>query len=75
MSTDRGSTWSAAELGPDEGAFSFRAWQTKLDIAPGEVEVMVRCTNADGLAQPATPNWNPSGFMRNVIETTRLNAA
>ena len=31
---------------------------------------MVRCTNSDGVVQPVTPNWNPSGFMRNVIETT-----
>ena len=31
---------------------------------------MVRCTNSDGVVQPDRPNWNPSGFMRNVIETT-----
>jgi hypothetical protein len=31
---------------------------------------MVRCTNLNGDVQPAAPNWNPSGFMRNVIEST-----
>ena len=30
---------------------------------------MVRCTNENGLAQPDTPNWNPGGYMRNVIES------
>ena len=75
VSADGGATWTAAGLGPDEGKYSFRAWQTTLSLPPGETAVMVRCTNTDGLAQPALPNWNPSGFMRNNIETTRLHAA
>ncbi len=74
-STDGGTTWSPAELGRDEGKYSFRRWQTKLDLKSGDTAVMVRCTNTDGLVQPATPNWNPSGFMRNSIEITHLHAA
>jgi hypothetical protein len=31
---------------------------------------MVRCTNDRDEVQPDQPNWNPSGFMRNVIEAT-----
>jgi hypothetical protein len=31
---------------------------------------MVRCTNTDGVSQPDMANWNPAGFMRNVLETT-----
>ena len=38
----------------------------------GEHLLMVRCTNSNGVAQPATPNWNPAGFMRNVVECTKL---
>jgi len=38
----------------------------------GEHLLMVRCTNRNGVSQPATPNWNPSGFMRNVIECTKV---
>jgi DMSO/TMAO reductase YedYZ molybdopterin-dependent catalytic subunit len=74
LSTDGGITWKPAELGSDEGKYSFRQWSTSLWAAAGDLTVMVRCTNTDGLAQPATPNWNPNGFMRNVIETTRLHA-
>ena len=41
----------------------------------GSLTLMARCTNTAGLAQPAAPNWNPAGFMRNVIETVRLTVA
>jgi len=75
LSTDGGTSWTPATLGADEGRYSFRAWQTTLDLPAGDATLMVRATNTDGLVQPATPNWNPSGFMRNVIETTRLTAA
>jgi hypothetical protein len=36
---------------------------------------MIRCTNSDGVAQPDRANWNPSGFMRNVIEATAVVAS
>ena len=75
VSTDGGTSWTPTTLGADEGRYSFRAWQTTLDLPPGDATLMLRATNTDGLTQPATPNWNPSGFMRNVIETTRLTAA
>jgi hypothetical protein len=35
---------------------------------------MVRCTNNDGLARPATLNWKPHGFMHNAIETIHVTA-
>ena len=73
VSTDGGKTWHAAQLGQDHGKYSFRQWQTQLTLpSPGKYAAMVRCTNASGDAQPATPNWNPAGFMRNVIESTDI---
>ena len=75
VSADGGRSWNATTLGRDEGRYSFRQWSSSLPLSTGEAAIMVRCTNADGLVQPAAPNWNPSGFMRNVIETTRLNVA
>ena len=68
VSTDGGATWKPATLGTDEGRYSFRQWTMQVPAASGDVSVMARCTNTDGLAQPMTPNWNPSGFMRNVVE-------
>ncbi len=76
VSTDGGKTWLPAELGKDEGKYGFRQWQAKpTPPAPGKYSVMVRCTNENGVAQPDTPNWNPGGYMRNVIESTDLVAS
>jgi DMSO/TMAO reductase YedYZ molybdopterin-dependent catalytic subunit len=73
LSDDSGSTWRAAELGPDQGKYGFRRWSAEV-AAPssGTLTLTARCTNVNGEAQPAEPNWNPGGFMRNVIESVRL---
>ncbi len=55
LSTDDGSSWNLAALGPDEGRYSFRAWTASLDLRGGDAAVAVRCTNMDGLVQPVTP--------------------
>ncbi|MGO9134191.1 MAG: molybdopterin-dependent oxidoreductase [Methylovirgula sp.] len=72
ISTDGGASWQAAQLGKDEGKYSFRQWQAPFTLGAGKHSLMVRCTNANGVAQPDKPNWNPAGFMRNVIETIDL---
>jgi DMSO/TMAO reductase YedYZ molybdopterin-dependent catalytic subunit len=71
---DNGRSWQPAALGRDEGPYSFRQWSTQI-AAPqsGSVTFQVRCTNTKGEAQPAEPNWNGGGFMRNVIEHVHLN--
>ncbi len=76
FSADGGKTWQAAKLGKDEGKYGFRRWETNFTLADkGGQSLKVRCTNSDGVAQPDAANWNPSGFMRNVIETTPVTAA
>ena len=75
ISLDGGKSWQPTKLGQDEGKYSFRQWQTEIAPPAGPVSVMVRCTNSDGLAQPKTMNWNPSGFMHNAIETLNMTAA
>lgn len=75
LSADGGG-WRAASLGPDEGAYGFRRWSAEATAPPsGTLTLSARCTNVKGEAQPAEPNWNPAGFMRNVIESVRLNVA
>jgi len=70
VSIDGGKTWLPAKLGKDEGKYGFRQWQAEPALsAAGDYKLMVRCTNENGLAQPDTPNWNPGGYMRNVIES------
>jgi len=69
VSADGGRSWSDAKLGRDEGPYSFRQWTAKITMrGSGDATLAVRCTNTKGEAQPDTPNWNPSGFMRNVVE-------
>ena len=73
FSIDRGQNWHQTQLGKDEGKYGFRQWQTQLTLpTPGEYNILVRCTNSSGVMQPDTANWNPAGFMRNVIETTGI---
>jgi hypothetical protein len=73
LSIDDGKNWHPTALGKDEGKFSFRQWQSQVALpAKGDYTLMVRCTNSSGTAQPGQANWNPSGFMRNVIEATPI---
>ncbi|MDG3443400.1 molybdopterin-dependent oxidoreductase [Nitrospirillum amazonense] len=76
VSADGGGTWRQAQLAQDEGRYSFRQWHLAAPgPAAGPVRLMARCTNTAGETQPLEANWNPSGFMRNVVETTTLTAA
>jgi hypothetical protein len=75
LSMDDGRSWQPATLGEDSGKYSFRRWQTNIpQLTKGRHSLMVRCTNLSGDAQPADPNWNNSGFMRNVIEKVHVTA-
>jgi DMSO/TMAO reductase YedYZ molybdopterin-dependent catalytic subunit len=76
LSTDGGHTWQNTTLGPDTGRYSFRPWTAQVTApASGSVTLMVRCTNTSEIVQPAEANWNPGGFMRNVIESVRISVA
>ncbi|KAG1388899.1 hypothetical protein G6F58_013409 [Rhizopus delemar] len=60
----------------DLGRYAFREWHA--DFTPEQAGVYVlkvRATNTAGETQPLDPLWNPSGYMRNVVETVRVNAA
>ena len=76
LSIDGGSTWTSTRLGKDEGKYGFRQWETQLTLpSAGRYTLKVRCTNSKGEVQPDHPNWNPAGFMRNVIETVDVVAS
>ena len=73
LSADAGRSWQKTELGSDEGSYSFRQWSTQVTApASGKLVLMARCTNTRSIVQPAEPNWNGGGFMRNVIESVQL---
>jgi len=75
LSPDGGKTWSATKLGGDLGKYSFRTWQSTIKLAPGAHALMVRATSRTNEVQPMEARWNPSGYMRNVVETVHVEAA
>jgi sulfite dehydrogenase (cytochrome) subunit A len=75
VSTDGGKTWTTATLGPELGKYSFREWQLTTILPAGTHVIKVRAINAIGNSQPSEPLWNPAGYMRNVVETTRVRAS
>ncbi len=73
VSDDGGINWQLANLGKDLGKYSFREWQFSYKpTKKGSVQLMVRATANDGETQPMTASWNPSGYMRNVVEITQI---
>ncbi len=76
VSTDGGASWKAATLGADLGNYSFREWTLPFTPAgAGALELKVKATNRLGESQPLEALWNPAGYMRNVVETTRISVS
>ncbi len=75
VSSDDGRSWAQAKLGPDNGPYAFRPWTLAAGLPAGDHLIRVKATANDGSAQPMEPRWNPAGYMRNVVETTRVRAA
>jgi len=75
FSSDGGKSWGEARLGKDHGNYSFRQWEAGFRPSrAGSYALQVLAFNALGESQRMTPRWNPAGYMRNVIETVRVQA-
>ena len=75
VSIDGGSTWTDAKLGEDLGKYSFRGWSAPVTLTAGQHRLKVRAVSNAGETQPVEQPWNPAGYLRNLIETTTVNAA
>jgi DMSO/TMAO reductase YedYZ molybdopterin-dependent catalytic subunit len=75
VSTDGGKTWTPAKLGKDLGKYSFREWKLPVKLTVGDHDLKVRAASNSGETQPDKPRWNPAGYLRNVVETTRVTVA
>jgi len=76
FSADGGKSWGEARLGKDHGNYSFREWEAGFR-APraGSYALQVMAVNGNGESQQVTTSrWNPAGYMRNVVETVRVQA-
>jgi sulfite dehydrogenase len=76
FSSDGGRTWAQAGLGKDYGKYSFREWRAPFAPSAGQkYELSCVAINTVGESQRFSPRWNPSGYMRNVVETVRVSAS
>jgi DMSO/TMAO reductase YedYZ molybdopterin-dependent catalytic subunit len=68
VSTDTGRTWKPATLGPDHAPFAWRLWEYRWNPpAEGHYVLMARARDAAGDVQPLAQEWNPSGYLWNVV--------
>ncbi|MDE2369712.1 MAG: molybdopterin-dependent oxidoreductase [Burkholderiales bacterium] len=73
-STDGGQSWREATLGADLGRYSFREFTFGFVPDKGDHDLQVRAWNRSGQSQARTATWNPSGYMRNVVESVKVRA-
>lgn len=74
ISTDNGANWSPAELGRDREKYSWRQFKYEFKApAAGFYSIMARAADDHGNVQPIEPQWNPSGYLWNVIDRVRIN--
>lgn len=69
VSVDGGSTWHPARMGKDHGRYAFRLFETTwTPKSEGEHVLMSRARNAAGQTQGMEQEWNPSGYLWNVVQ-------
>ncbi|HEX2414953.1 MAG TPA: sulfite oxidase [Thermoleophilaceae bacterium] len=68
VSTDGGSSFSDADLGPELGRAAWRGWTCMWQAPPGEHVICSRATDSAGNTQPLEPPWNLKGYANNALE-------
>ncbi len=71
VSTDGGRAWNAARLTSSNGRWGWQTWDYAWNATPGSYRLMARATDARGGTQPFEQEWNPSGYLWNVVHTVR----
>ncbi len=68
ISADGGRSWRQARLAEALGPWSWRRWESTLDLAPGPAEVTARAWDSAASVQPesAAQLWNPKGYANNA---------
>jgi DMSO/TMAO reductase YedYZ molybdopterin-dependent catalytic subunit len=68
VSTDAGTTWQDADLGPVAGRWAWRPWTFAWSAdAVGVTEVWCRATDKLGQVQPVEQSWNRQGMANNMV--------
>lgn len=73
VSVDQGATWQPARLTGQAVKFAWRRFEYTFRAEKAEtVTILSRATDAKGIAQPIEPAWNPSGYLWNAPDRTRV---
>ena len=75
ISTDGGANWNAAKLGHDHARYAWRLWTYEGKASRGDQVILSRATDNRGRTQPATPVWNPSGYLYNAYDRVTIHVA
>jgi sulfite oxidase len=73
ISTDDGATWQPAQLGREQAKYTWRLWSHIWKVPrSGDYSILSRATDSQGRVQPATAEWNPSGYLYNAIDQVKI---
>jgi len=75
VSTDGGADWSPATLGREQAHYAWRLWNYDWKATSGDCTVLSRATDSQGHVQPATPVWNPSGYLYNATDQVKVHVS
>ena len=76
LSLDGEASWVQAELLEDQGRWAWRHWRARVELAPGEHELVVRAWDSSAATQPEVEAglWNPKGYVNNARPRVRVRA-
>lgn len=73
-STDAGTSWTDATLGPSSGPAAWREWSLAW-VPPAGTHTLLACaTDARGETQPLEQRWNALGYANNAAQPERVEA-
>lgn len=67
-SLDNGESWQPADIVEEAGPYSWVRWEQRLELDPGQYEILARATDRRGLQQPWKAFWNQKGYFMNEIQ-------
>ena len=74
VSTDSGTTWQPAQLSKNHSRYAWRPWSLFWKAPQdGDYTILSRATDSDGGTQPDSVQWNPSGYLINVVDRVKIN--
>lgn len=73
VSTDRGRSWQRAAFSAEQHRYGWRLWSYDwTPAAAAHYVIMARAWDAGGRTQPLVQEWNPQGYLNNVVQQVAI---